>query len=606
MTMTDAKNEPERDWSTDNSLLDVLLRRVHSGEDKPVLTFLDLQGSEVHNANIRSFARDAAGTARMLKEQGVQAGDRVLLVFPPDGIEFVWGFVGCMILGAVAVPVPSPDPRDLDRDLAKLAHVADNCGAKFALTHAKYRAIFSVALASQKAAQFVRLRRGPKLPKLKWLTTDKRQKIDDSAAIRDLEQSCANTTPTDLVFLQYTSGSTSQPKGVRISQHNLLHNLWLIERNISFKKDSVMVGWVPLFHDMGLTGGILSALYTGAHCVFFSPMSFLRRPRLWLDALHKYQGTHAAGPNFGYEYVLRGLKEGEGWNLSPLRGAIQGGEPMKVPTVERFCEKMNPHSFQKKAFTNVFGMAETVLFVCGSTETAPTILELDRDSLEREKKVVPRADGGTKLISVGRPDPDVNLCAVDPISQKKLADGEVGELWLSSASVSSGYWGRPEEENAATFRARLADDENNDTYLRSGDLGFTYEGEVYICGRIKDMIIIGGRNIYPQDIEESVLVSDKRIRPGCMLAFGTTIENQEKLVVVVEVRKDFDTKDKAALSEIASNVGAAVSEEHSLSCHEILMLPAGKIPKTTSGKLQRSKCAKMWQDQEFEKSRLAY
>jgi acyl-CoA synthetase (AMP-forming)/AMP-acid ligase II len=312
------------------------------------------------------------------------------------------------------------------------------------------------------------------------------------------------------------------------------------------------------------------------------------------------------GPNFGYEYVLRGLEDKENWDFKNWRGVIQGGEPMKVQTLDRFCEKITPYEFERGAFTNVFGMAETVLFVFGSTNSPPRVIEVDKDTLEREKRVKLQEGGGAKVISVGKPDEEVTLCAVDPDSHEKLADGIVGELWLSSVSVSDGYWGWSREENNPVFHAKLAKDPDDKAFLRTGDLGLIYDGDAFICGRIKDMIIIGGRNIYPQDIEESVLVADKRIRPGCVLAFGINAGMQEELVLVVEVRKDVDYRDKEQLKELIDKVRGAVSADHSLACHEVLLLPPTKIPKTTSGKLQRARCAQMWENQELEALQLRF
>ena len=581
------------------SLLTTMVERLDVAPRAPLCSFLDRHGQEVDSADYEEIVRRAAGTADLLLAAGVGPGDRVLLIFPPDGLEFVTGFVGCMLIGAVAVPVASPDPRQLDRELPKLRHVVEDSGARVALTHARYRALTTLASARDGVTRRLRGRPASSWPELIWLLSNRVKRADPKPAAARLARAASSFGPDDIVYLQYTSGSTSAPKGVVVRHRNLVHNLELIARNTRVDSESVLVGWVPLFHDMGLAGGILNAIYTGARCIAFSPLTFLAAPRLWLEAIDRYRGTHIAGPNFGYEYVLRGLRDDDAFDLSSLRATLQGGEPMLAATMDRFAAGLTRMGFDPASFCNVYGMAEAVLFVCGQIGSRPTVLRGDRAVLDRDGVVVAPVASAPAVTLVGSGVPDaelgVSVLAVDPVTRLPRAPGVVGELWISSASVSSGYWGRTDEENAAVFAARLATDDER-RFLRTGDLGVIGEdGEVFLCGRRKDVIIIGGRNIHPQDLEAAVVAADPILRPGNAVAFGVQVDGAERVVVAAELRKKvLDSKAPIPLDRAASAIRAAVAAHCGVQCHEVLLLKPGSIPKTTSGKLQRSEVKQRW------------
>ncbi len=294
-----------------------------------------------------------------------------------------------MLLGAIAVPVASPDPRYLDRELPKLRHVVENSGARVALTHAKYRALTTLVSVRDGVTNVLRGRETSSWPKLSWLLSNRIKRAEPKEAAARLARAASTFGADDIVYLQYTSGSTSAPKGVVVRHKNLVHNLELIARNTRVDSTSVLVGWVPLFHDMGLAGGILNAMYTGARCISFSPMTFLAAPRLWLEAVDRYRGTHIAAPNFGYEYVLRGVRDGDAFDLSSLRATLQGGEPMLVPTMDRVEAALARMRFDPTSFCNVYGMAEAVLFVSGQIGRKPTLLRGDRAVMDRDGMIVP-------------------------------------------------------------------------------------------------------------------------------------------------------------------------------------------------------------------------
>ncbi|HET6532603.1 MAG TPA: AMP-binding protein [Actinoplanes sp.] len=585
------------------SLLTTMVERLDVAPRAPLYAFLDRHGKEVDSADCEEVVRRAAGTADLLRTVGVGPGDRVLLIFPPDGLEFVASFFGCMLVGAIAVPVASPDPRHLDRELPKLRHVVEDSGARVALTHAKYRALTTLASVRDTVTNRLRGRGNATWPELSWLLSNRIRRAEPDGAAASLARAASRFGPDDIVYLQYTSGSTSAPKGVVVRHRNLLHNLELIARNTRVGTTSVLVGWVPLFHDMGLAGGILNAMYTGARCIAFSPMTFLAAPRLWLESIDRYRATHIAGPNFGYEYVLRGLRDGEALDLSSLRATLQGGEPMLPATMDRVEAELTRMGFDPASFCNVYGIAEAVLFVCGQVGRKPTLLRGDRAVLDRDGVIVPPAPRAPVVTIVGSGVPDaelgVSVIAVDPDTRRPRPPGAVGELWVSSPSVSSGYWGWTDDENAAVFAARPATGDDADDgrrFLRTGDLGLlSDDGEVFICGRLKDLIIVGGRNIHPQDLEAAVVAADPILRPGNAVAFGVQVDGIERVVVAAEMRRKFlDSRAPVPLDRAVTAIRAAVAAHCGVQCHEVLLMKPDSLPKTTSGKLRRAECRERW------------
>lgn len=579
------------------SILDILRERYEQTPHQALSTFLDTKGKVVRTLTYKVLVERAMACAVSLRDKGVKPGDRVALVYPPDTDEFLVGFFGCLIAEAIAVPVACPDPRKLDIEIPRFAHLMNDCECRVALTTRVY---YAIALAGRAWSQITNLTADTKVkwPKLIWIRTDGLSPLAPTAR-QPMTTPSANT----VAYLQYTSGSTSDPKGVMINHGNVLHNVEAIRVQTEVSGSSVLVGWVPLFHDMGLVGGPLTALYCGAHMVFFSPMSFLQNPQLWIKAMHQYRATHTESPNFGYEFLLRNLDDAAlmGIDLSCLRYTLFGGEVMRPRTFERMAERLHSTGFRAETMTNIFGAAEGTLFLAGGGLQTTAMLSVATHTLESKRRAVPQSPdlrSTTTLIGCGIPAANCDFRIVDPGNFRLLPEREVGEIWLSSPSVSQGYWGRSTEQNDAIFRARVANDPAPlRTYLRTGDLGFIERDVLYICGRLKEMMIFSGRNIHPMDIELCAMTAHSSIRQGCVVAFSVEEQEQEKLILVAELKSSADA---IAAAEAAAAIARVLSDQHSLACKAVLLVRSGTLPKTSSGKLQRYRAR-----EEFLKQQLA-
>ncbi|HEY4573131.1 MAG TPA: AMP-binding protein, partial [Thermoanaerobaculia bacterium] len=390
-------------------------------------------------------------------------------------------------------------------------------------------------------------------------------------------------------FLQYTSGSTATPKGVVVTHANLLHNEEMIRGAFGQDAESVVVGWLPFHHDMGLIGNLLQPLWSGGRGVLMAPTAFLQRPRCWLEAISRYRATTSGGPNFAYELCLEKVGDLEGLDLSSWRVAFNGAEPVRADTLERFAARFAACGFSPSAFAPCYGLAEgTLLVASGALERPARLAEVDAAALERHQ-VAPAAPGAAarRLVCCGPGRGGQRLAVVGPESREELPAGSVGEIWVSGPSVAAGYWGRP-AETARDFHATLANGDG-ETFLRTGDLGFLDGGELFVTGRLKDLIILRGRNHYPQDIERTAERSHPALRPGCGAAFAVDGEEGERLVVVHEVERHAPPGE-----EVASTLRHAVFAEHEVQVYDVVLLRTGTLPKTTSGKVQRGLCRRLY------------
>jgi amino acid adenylation domain-containing protein len=559
-----------------SNLNQLLLWRMEHNSGQLVLTFLRDGETEEANWTYEELARRAWSISALLQSSNC-AGQTVLLLYPP-GPDFIAAFWGCLGAGAIAVPVYPPRSN---RSVLRLKAVLHDSQARTVLTTRRTLA---------KIKPFAGL--DPQLGALRYLTTD------DVTPDLGQEWKQPNVTGGSIAFLQYTSGSTATPKGVMVSHFNLLENEAQIQQAFRQNEKSVVVGWLPLYHDMGLIGNMLQPIYVGARCILMSPMAFLEQPSRWLNAITRYRATTSGGPNFAYELCVRKVSEDElsKLDLSSWELAFNGAEPVRAQSMRRFAERFSPVGFRAKAFTPCYGLAEATLLVAGSaTGNEPVVLELDTDALAQHRLRYPSEDSGiTRVVSCGQPAQGSSVTIVDPESLLPSPPNKIGEIWVSGPSVALGYWNLP-AETQHTFQAQASGNADR-SFLRTGDLGFLRDGELFVTGRLKDLIIIRGRNYYPQDIEETMGAAHPALRPGCGVAFAIEKDREEQLVVVQEsaIRSD-DELDKA-IQQIARNI----SDVHELSAHAIVLIQAGTIPKTSSGKLQRQACKKDFLNQRLD------
>lgn len=547
-----------------STLVDLLALRAADPGNRVALTFL--QDGEDVSAQLTYAELDlqARAIGARLQELGL-GGERVLMLYP-SGPDFVAAFFGCLYAGVVAVPAYPPRS---DRNLGRLLAIVRDAGAAAVLAPGE----LVDRLHGGAAARY--------FPGVTWLATDRVDGIEATAWHRP------DLRGDDLAFLQYTSGSTGDPKGVMLSHANLLHNSWLLANAMGHTDRPVFVSWLPLFHDMGLIAKLIQSVYWNAECVFMPPTAFLQEPIRWLRALSDHGGTISGAPNFAYELCVRRVPPElrEGLDLSRWQVAFNAAEPVHAATMDAFAAEFAPYRFRREAFYPCYGLAESTVFVSGGTPGAgPTVHHVDAPSLESHEVrfVDPAAPNARPAVGCGHAFHDQRIEVVDPATGTPLGPDAVGEVWVSGPSVAAGYWQRP-EQTADTFGNRLAG-ESAGRWLRTGDLGFlTVDGELCITGRSKDLIILRGRNLYPQDLERTVEETHAVFRPGCSAAFTVDGAAGDELVVVSEVRtSDVD------LSSLGAAVAAALADEHDVALDALVLVPARTIAKTSSGKIART------------------
>lgn len=556
---------------THRTLVSLLRERAQFSGSTIAFTFLRSDGSEHSTLTYAQLDWHARFIAAELQRRGLVPGARALLLFPP-GLEFISAFFGCLYSGVIAVPAY---PARSLRDLPRLWRIAQSAGAELAIsTPVVARAV--AALAAEHA----------ELANLAWLECS----LDALGA----HEPGWIEPPLDrdgLAFLQFTSGSTGAPKGVMVSHGNLLHNQRRIQD--AFQHDhtrSLVAGWLPVYHDMGLIGNVLQPIYLGRPCVLMSPLDFLQHPVLWLQAITRYRVTTSGGPNFAYDLCARRVTpaQRETLDLSSWDVAFNGAEPVRPETLARFSETFAACGFRREAFFPCYGLAEATLLVNGGPKLrSPAITSVSRAQLERRR--VRAAESGTdarELVGCGRSSEEQRLLIVDPERRVECRPGELGEIWLASSSVCRGYWEQL-EATEHTFDAYLADHADG-PFLRTGDLGFIHAGELFVAGRFKDVIVIRGRNHYPEDIEWTVDHCNSALRRGCGAAFAVEADGEERLVIAQELTRE--ALRGADLRAIELDMREAVAAHHGLRLHAVMLLRPGSIPKTSSGKIQRRAC----------------
>lgn len=553
------------------TLIDLLCSRLWHQPDHLAYTFLPDGDAQEINLTYEELDRRARAIAQSLREFETQA-QRVLLLYPP-GIDFIAGFFGCLYAGMIAVPAYPPDAARLNRTLPRLQAIANDAQAKIVLTDSRILSMSKFVFAQ-----------APELETLRWIATD---------AIPTGEPSERWNRPTsqgdDIAFLQYTSGSTGTPKGVMLSHSNLLHNASLVYNAVEHTAGDRYVSWLPMFHDMGFMAGVLQPLYAGIPAILMSPVSFLQNPVCWLRAISRYKATTSGGPNFAYDLCVRKINPDlrATLDLSSWSVAFNGAEPIHAETLDRFAKTFESCGFRRETFFPCYGLAEATLIVSGGMKSAtPTVKTFEPDALKNNRVIETNLEAGENrlLVGCGQPLGDQRIAIVDPDSLKRCSTDQVGEIWVSGPSVAKGYWNLP-EQTEYSFRAYISDT-GEGPFLRTGDLGFLQDGQLFITGRLKDLIIIRGLNHYPQDIELVVEQSHRSLKQGCGAAFSIEADNQEQLVVVQEV----DPNKEADLNLVFENMRKAVAENHELQLYAIALIKPGTIPKTSSGKIQRREC----------------
>ncbi|MCE5336357.1 MAG: aminotransferase class I/II-fold pyridoxal phosphate-dependent enzyme [Desulfobacteraceae bacterium] len=551
------------------TLIALLLWRAEEFGNRTGYIFLQDGESQEICLTYGELGQRVFSVAASLQSSG-KPGDRVLLLCPP-GLEFIVSFFGTICAGLV--PVPAYPPHS-NQTLARLEAIASDARPALALATSQ--------ILDRVEQQWAN---NPPFSGMRCLAVED---ISLSSASEWRAPACDGDS---LAFIQYTSGSTGSPRGVLVSHANLLHNSALIRDLFGHPSEFRGVSWLPPYHDMGLGGSIVHPLHVGGLAVLMSPFHFLQRPSRWLEAITRYRATISGGPNFAYDLCVRKIapEQRESLDLSSWDVAYNGAEPIRAETMERFIAAFGPCGFRRSAFRTCYGLAESTLIVTGQArETRHKELHVNARSLQTDKlvPVSPGSENGTVLVGCGKAARGIDLLIVDPETRRPSGDGEIGEIWVAGPSVAKGYWEQP-EETSLVFAATVSGTAGG-PFLRTGDLGALHEGNLFVTGRLKDLIIIRGRNHYPQDIELTVEKSHPALRPGCGAAFSVDLDGEERLVIVQEVERKYLRGLDA--EEIVGAVREAVSSRHELQAYVVVLIKTTTIPKTSSGKIQRRLC----------------
>ncbi|MFT4621582.1 MAG: acyl-CoA synthetase (AMP-forming)/AMP-acid ligase II/acyl carrier protein [Myxococcota bacterium] len=563
------------------TLVALLRWRAQHQPDAPAYTFL-ADGFDAETTWTWSDVdRRARAVAAWLQARNAR-GERAMLMFE-EGLDYLAALYGCIYAAALACPSHPPDPNRLQRTLPRLQEIARDAGIRYVLTS---RRLLDGAKGN--------LVDSPTLSGAEWVAVDE---IDDAMAANWVDPGVG---PNDLAYLQYTSGSTSTPKGVMVSHHNLIHQLTDFDLGYAHDADSVIVSWLPATHDLGLVYGRMMPAFVGIRCVFMPPGAFMRRPLAWMRAMHVWGGSHSPSPNFGFEVAASKVDDADvaALDLSRVKVLLNGAEAIRRSSEERFIAKYTPAGLRRSAVTHAMGMSEaTAKVMTEPIERHPArFLAVDAKAYERNEVVVrPLGDDAAfEVASNGTTHMDTVCVIADPATRADLGEDRVGELWVSGSTVAQGYWNNP-EATEASFRARLTN--GRGPFLRTGDLAFIHDGEIYLTGRLKELIIIRGQNHYPQDIEWSVQSAHPSLRPNCAAAFSIRgPSGLEELVLVSEIYPDRVTDPEAVFGALRSKL----AENHALTARSIVLIAPRALPKTSSGKIQRGRARTQFESGELD------
>ncbi|MEO0647054.1 MAG: AMP-binding protein, partial [Cyanobacteria bacterium J06650_10] len=569
------------------NFVDLLEYRATQQPNKTAYIFLangDTESETEHSRITYGQLQQQSQTlaAHLLTKANV--GDRALLLYP-SGLDFIVTFFACLRAGIIAVPIYPPRRN---QSLTRLQSIATDSQPTLALTTQK------------NLTDITNWETPPLNSEVAWIATNNLSKPTETGEMPILRNPSTSHSPLSHspAFLQYTSGSTGTPKGVIVTHTNLIHNSRNIYTCFSSSPDHIGVSWLPFHHDMGLIGGVLQTVYGGGSVVIIPPVAFLQKPLRWLQAISHYKAVTSGGPNFAYDLCAQTAastakpEQLAALDLSNWSLAFTGAEPIRPETLAKFTQTFAPYGFQHKTFYPCYGMAETTLLVTGGNRTnEPVTYTVDRTALERNQIIASSIPTENKtLIGCGHTWLSQQVKIVDPDTLLHCGPGKVGEIWVSGGSIAKGYWQRP-EQTEETFQAHIKDSEDG-PYLRTGDLGFLKDQELFITGRLKDVIIIRGRNYYPQDIELTAETAHEALQSNGCAAFSVEKNSAEQLVVVQEIKRPYlrQLNDEQIKQKIILAIRRAISETHELQLYAVVLLKPGSLPKTSSGKVQRKRC----------------
>ncbi len=568
------------------TLVDILRNQADEKPHQTVYSYLIDGETEEASLTYGQLEKKAKAIAAYLQSV-CSPQDRVLLLYP-SSLDYITAFFGCLYAGVIAIPAYPPRPN---RSLNRIHNILQNAQTSLALTNTE--TLYSLQRQLENTTE---------LQSLHWIATD--------TINHDLGQHWRepNISEESIAFLQYTSGSTAEPKGVKIAYRNLLHNMEAIHRCFRHSPESNGVIWLPPYHDMGLIGGILQPLYGDFPVTLMSPLMFLQNPLRWLKAISRYRATTSGGPNFAYDLCVRKFKPEQltDLDLSSWQVAFNGAEPINHETLNKFATTFAPYGFKYSAFYPCYGMAEATLIISGGSKNSAVVTKTVQGKALEQNQIV-LADINEPhphtLVSCGMGLNDQKIAIANPETMVSCQPGEVGEIWVSGSSIAQGYWRQP-QITKETFGAYLQDTKEG-PFLRTGDLGFIDRGELFFTGRLKDMIVIKGRNHYPQDIEKTVEDTNSWIRPSCVASFSVNIQGEEKLIVLAEVERRYWSSNRSVktasngsssanemidVKDLTQIIRREISKNHDLQVYTTLLLKPGSLPKTSSGKIQRHAC----------------